>query len=42
MHLRKEIVQMFFERGYLLTPDALEFLAGSKNYEKLLEVVEGS
>lgn len=37
MHIRKEIVERFFEKGHLLTPDALEFLAGAKNYEKLLD-----
>ncbi len=42
MHLRKEIVGKFFERGYILTPEALEFLAGSKNYEKMLSAVEGA
>lgn len=42
MLLRKEIVEKFFERGYLLSPEALEFLAASKNYEKMLSAVEGS
>lgn len=37
MHIRKEIVQRFFEKGHLLTPEALEFLAGAKNYDKLLD-----
>lgn len=42
MLLRKEIVGKFFERGYLLSPEALEFLANSKNYENMLSALEGS
>jgi len=37
---RQEIVNKFFEHGYLLTPDALEFLEKSKNYEKLLDEIK--
>lgn len=37
MQIRKEIVDKFFERGHLLTPDALEFIRDSKNYQKLVE-----
>ncbi|MCD6381580.1 MAG: hypothetical protein J7L43_01205, partial [Candidatus Aenigmarchaeota archaeon] len=34
---RKYIVRKFLEMGYLLTPEALEFLGKNKNIEKILE-----
>ncbi len=34
---RKYIVRKFLEMGYLLTPEALEFLEKNKNIEKILE-----
>ena len=37
MHKRKEIVSRFFDKGHLLTPEALDFLAESKDYEKILD-----
>ena len=35
---KKEIVEEFLKSGKLLTPAALEFIAKSKNYKKLLEI----
>lgn len=40
MQRKKEIVERFFQKGKLLTPDALEFLASSKDYEKMLDSVD--
>ncbi len=36
---KKEIVEEFLKLGKLLTPAALDFIANSKNYKKLFEVV---
>ncbi|MCD6093003.1 MAG: metallophosphoesterase family protein [Candidatus Aenigmarchaeota archaeon] len=36
---KKEIIKKFFERGYLLTPESVDFLVKSKNYENLLNKI---
>lgn len=39
---RKEIVEEFFKKGYLLEPSALSFLEKSKDYKKILENLKTS